>query len=459
MTRSLLAAAAAGLALGTHPLIHGTPHADRLATANGKAERVSCGAGRDIVVADALDRVARDCETVSVRVSVDTTTGPAQHRTEVEPSAAAFGATVVSTFQVGRFESGGAVAIGFATSRDAGRTWRSGILPGLTVGGGSWTRASDPVVAYDGVHRVWLAAALALAPTQNGVTINRSADGISWSVATPTIEAAVGLAYDKEWLACDNGASSPRRGTCYLLWTDVIKGGIASQASVDGGQTWSTPVAATSTGFGAQPVVLPDGTLVTVALTDSQDGLLAVRSMDGGATFSAVQEVSDIRFAQARGLRAPPLPSVAVDAAGRIVAAWPDCRFRAQCATDDIAVATSLDGVAWSAPVRAATAEPGTSAVVPGLGAGAAGRFAVTYYVAGAAVTGVRSVSSADGGATWTAPLRLESVPMRNAWLAQTEGGLFAGDYIATAFAAGRPVPVFSLAVAAQSQAIFATVR
>src|SRR5713226_9343869 len=112
MARSLLAAAAAGLAL-----IQGTPHADRLSTANGKTERVICGKGRDLVVADSFDRVAHDCETVSLRLSVDTTTGPAQHRTEVEPSAAAFGSTVVSTFQVGRFENGGAEAIGYAASR------------------------------------------------------------------------------------------------------------------------------------------------------------------------------------------------------------------------------------------------------------------------------------------------------------------------------------------------------
>src|SRR5207244_375413 len=146
MARMLLAAAAAGLAL-----VHGTPHADHLSLANGKAETVRCGKGRDVVAADAFDTVARDCETVSLRVSVDTTTGPAQHKTEVEPSAAAFGSTVVSVFQVGRFESGGAEAIGFATSRDAGRTWRSGILPGLTVGGGSWTRATGPVVGSHGV--------------------------------------------------------------------------------------------------------------------------------------------------------------------------------------------------------------------------------------------------------------------------------------------------------------------
>jgi hypothetical protein len=454
MVRTLLAALAAGLAL-----VHGTPHADRLSTANGKPETVTCGRGRDVLVADAFDRIGRDCETVSLRLSVDTTTGQGQHRTEVEPSAAAFGSTVVSTFQVGRFVSGGSEAIGFAASKDAGRTWRSGLLPGITVGGGPWARTSDPVVAYDAAHGVWLAATLALAQTHNGIVVNRSTDGVAWSAPVTVADAPDPLAYDKEWATCDNWPSSPRRGSCYLQWTDVANGGIASAESRDGGLTWSAPVAAAPAGFGAQPVVLPDGTLVTVAISEALNLVLDTRSTDGGASFSPLQPVSELRFLEARGLRAPPLPSVAVDGAGRIAAAWPDCRFRPGCTADDIAIVTSADGVAWSAPARAAAAEPGTSALVPGLGAGTAGRFALTYYAAGAALTGVRTTQSFDGAATWSPPRPLEAAPMHNVWLAHTEGGLFAGDYIATVFAADRPLPVFSLAVANLRQSIFAGVR
>jgi len=148
MARTLLAAVAAGLAL-----VHGTPHADRLGVANGKRDVVRCGAGRDIVVADAFDRVGRDCETVSLRISVDRTTGPAQHPTEVEPSAASSGFGVVAAFQLGRYTDGAAEAIGFASSADAGRTWRSGLLPELTIGG-PWARVSDPVVTWDAIHSI-----------------------------------------------------------------------------------------------------------------------------------------------------------------------------------------------------------------------------------------------------------------------------------------------------------------
>src|SRR2546428_108203 len=56
-----------------------------------------------------------------VRISSDTTdAGGAQHATEVEPDAAAFGSKVVAGFQVGRYFNGSAGAIGFATSANGG---------------------------------------------------------------------------------------------------------------------------------------------------------------------------------------------------------------------------------------------------------------------------------------------------------------------------------------------------
>ena len=62
------------------------------------------------------------------RVSSDPFTSPTSQRaTEVEPDTFAHGSTVVGTFQVGRFFSGGSTDIGFACSGDGGATW--GPLP------------------------------------------------------------------------------------------------------------------------------------------------------------------------------------------------------------------------------------------------------------------------------------------------------------------------------------------
>lgn len=55
-----------------------------------------------------------------------------QHATAVEPDTFAFGNTIVSVAQVGRYFDGGASGTAFSTSKDGGVTWTSGVLPGLT---------------------------------------------------------------------------------------------------------------------------------------------------------------------------------------------------------------------------------------------------------------------------------------------------------------------------------------
>ena len=125
------------------------------------------------------------CEIVGRRIHRDRHTNPeSQHESEVEPDSLTVGATTVALFQVGRNRSGGAASIGFSTSKDGGRTWREGILPGLTAvsrPAGSSARASDPVLAYDAAHGVWLANTLALAPGVTRLTIHRSTNGLTWS--------------------------------------------------------------------------------------------------------------------------------------------------------------------------------------------------------------------------------------------------------------------------------------
>ena len=100
------------------------------------------------------------------QVSTDTfTNGTSQHATEVEPDTFAFGSTIVATFQMGRFVVGGGSSdIGFSTSTDGGATWNNGPLPGITTFvGGPFPRASDPSVAFDSAHGVWLIVTLGIA--------------------------------------------------------------------------------------------------------------------------------------------------------------------------------------------------------------------------------------------------------------------------------------------------------
>jgi hypothetical protein len=457
-------AAAAALIQGTArpDQLNGTGKADRIDAVFGGTDRVNCGKGVDIVTADPADKVARDCEFVSRRISVDAlTAAPGQHQTEVEPSVAGWDSTAVATFQVGRFSDGGAAGIGWATSTDAGRTWRSGILPGLTAASsppGEAARASDPAVGYDAAHGTWLIATLVLGNNFTALGISRSGDGSTWSAPVSAARLATNsLAYDKEWIACDNASTSRFYGSCYLVYTDIATPRLALQVSRDGGATWNAPVTVTSAfaaeAEGALPLVQPDGAL-TIVFGEGDAGVYAVRSTDGGATFAPQVGIAPIRRAAQPLLRAPSLPAAAVDASGRLYVAWADCAFRTGCDGNTVVLTTSVDGSTWTALTRV----PGTAfdSFVPGIAADPSvpGRVSVITYVrksiscsADTCSYGVAVTSSLNGGATWTKPQRLDAVAPRYTWIANA-GGQFVGDYVGAAFAGGRFVPVFALASA-----------
>jgi len=306
---------------------------DRIDVAGGLRDTVSCGAGSDLVAADATDRIARDCERISRRISTDSLTGGgAQHASEAEPDSFSRGKKVVAAFQVGRYDDGGAQAIGFAVSSDAGRTWRHGLLPRLTRStSGPFLRASDPAVAYDERHGLWLVATLALGASDSALAVNRSSDGLHWSpplLVAQKPNGPNGIMFDKEWIVCDNGGASPFHGHCYLSYSDVERLRLATQTSTDGGRRWSaavgSPDGAGRRGIagpfapGPQPVALPNGTLV-VPLYDDQ--ISVVLSTDGGASFSAAIRVAPLSFRNSAGLRAPPLLSAEVGAGGTVAMA------------------------------------------------------------------------------------------------------------------------------------------
>lgn len=446
--------------------IHGTPGADRLKgtakadlidVVGGGRDTVSCGKGSDIVTADPTDAVASDCELVPRRISYDPLATPgAQHQTEVEPSALGVGSTVVAAFQVGRRKDGGAAGIGWATSRDAGRTWLSGILPGVTASSsppGAAPRASDPAVAYDAAHGQWLVSTLIIGDNFTALGISRSQDGVTWSA--PVLAANIpfaGLGYDKEWISCDNSSTSRFYGSCYLVYTELSQftPRLALQSSHDGGATWSAPngvvTAFASDVVGALPLVQPDGTL-TVVFDANGVGVYAARSVDGGATFAAPIGIAPVAEERRSNLRVPSLPTAAVDATGKLYVAWADCSLHPGCTSQDILFCTSTDGLVWSPTARVGGGN--ADVFVPGIAAdpSAPGRLAVVRYSLDAANTiGAEYTTSRDGGATWTKAQRLNTRATSPLWLAQAEGGRFLGDYVGATFAGGRFVTVFVLA-------------
>jgi hypothetical protein len=402
-----------------------------------------------------------------VRIAVDrTTTESAQHATIVEPDAAALGSKIVSTFQVGRFFGGSAGAIGFATSTNAGRTWRSGLLPGTPPVEGD--RASDPVVAYDALHGRWLVASLVNPGSTTALYVSGSSDGLTWDAPATAVEYPrddqVGTALDKEWLTCDNGAASPFRGRCYLAYTDIAHdldprrrgSNIGIQSSTDGGVTWSEPVLlpvdAQEVSPAVQPVVRPNGELVIVLF---EDGVLeAVRSNDGGATFAPRERVAPLRLVRklidSAHFRGFSLPTATVDRFGAVYVAWSDCRFRSGCRADDVVWSRSRTPGSWE-PVRRVPLVPAgssTDVVLPDLAVDG-NRFALSYYTLNSASCtevncslNVYLVTSKNAGGRWAKPRRLNPRPMKLFWLASTASGRMVGDYTGTVFSGSRVVAV-----------------
>lgn len=468
---ALVAAVAAGVAAGARAAaIRGTKRADRIDAVNGRRDTVSCGRGRDLAVVDERDRVSRDCELVTRRISSDPFAAPsAQHATEVEPDTFSHGSTIVSAFQVGRFEDGAADGVGYATTRDRGRTWTNGILPALTFASrpaGPAGRSTDPSVAYDAAHRVWLVATLNLFQTATSISVSRSTDGLHWEPpVTVAIRGGADVNLDKEWVAC-----SRTNGSCYVSYSDVSAVRLATQTSRDGGLTWSPPVGspdqAGERGIlgpfapGPQPLVQASGTVVVPFYEGP--GLAVVRSTDGGATFGAETPLASAPFADVRDLRVTPMPSAELDAAGTVYIAWSTCRFRATCTRDDIALSRSSDGVSWSAPTRVPLAF-GRDFVIPGLAVDPTriGHLGLAYY--GVSATGrlnVGYVDSRNRGRTWSRPVRLNARSMPLAWIARA-GGRMVGDYISASYAGHTVVPVFALAEPPRAghfrEAMFAT--
>lgn len=407
-------------------------------------------------------------EGVGVRVvSQDPyTNGTSFHRTEVEPDTYSFGNTIMGVHQTGRFSNGGCSNIGYEVSLDGGASWTRGFLPGTTVNAtppGPWDRISDPSVAYDPAHDVWMVNSLAIAGTTGkAILVSRSVDG-GLSFGNPvTVETAQGFGFfDKNWIACDTTPGSPFYGNCYTEWDDANSGNRLHVArSTDGGLSWTPSAVPNASVLGGQPVVQPDGTVVMPIDDGSESSVESFVSRDGGASFQGPFPVASITaHAVQGGLRAHELPSAEVDAAGRVYVVWNDCRFRSGCSSNDIVMSTSNNGQAWSSVVRIPI-DPTSSTVdhfLPGIGVepGTGGNTAhlglLYYYYPVSSCTSSTCrltagfIESFDGGATWSTPV-LAYGPMRNTWLPLTNQGYMVGDYMSTSFAGGLAFPVFIVA-------------
>jgi BNR repeat-like domain len=374
------------------------------------------------------------------------------HHANVEPDSFSSGSTIVATYQVGRIYDGGACAIGFSTSTNNGASWTSGLLPSLTKytsPAGAFDRATDAAVAYDAQDNVWLISSLVLteAGGVSGTAIytSRSTDGgLTWG--TPVLTEATSLSPDKNWIVCDNTATSPFYGNCYTEWDDNGAGNkLFMSTSTDGSLTWGVPKTNNSGVIGGQPVVRPDGTVIVPTDNANETAIGAFNSTNGGVSWSAVTTIATIAHHTVAGsLREGPLPSAEIDGAGTVYVAWTDCRFIRACKANDIVISHSLNatGTSWSAVTRIPIdgTSTGIDHFIPGLAvnkatSGATAQLGLTYYFypKGSTALSVGFTSSANAGSTWSTP-QVITTGMKSTWAATTSQGRMVGDYISTSY-------------------------
>jgi hypothetical protein len=392
-----------------------------------------------------------------VKISSDSFTNPeSQHKSEVEPSTYSWGSTMVAAFQVARISTGGGADIGFATTIDGGKTWTQGLLPGLTVHykKGSNSAASDASVVYDAKHGEWLISTLPIGNAGNNIAVSRSKDGLHWGDPIP-VDSSGGD--DKNWITCDNTATSRFYGHCYSEWS-----GVFMSTSTDGGLTWGPPKTASgANGTGAEQLVLPNGTVVVPFYSGAMQ---AFTSTDGGVSWGNTVTISQINTFQGNSsLRSVglPFPSTGIDKGGKIYVVWSDCSFRSGCSTNDLVMSTSSNGKKWTKVVRIPI-DPLSSTVnhfIPGLAvdrttSGATAHLTATYYYYPKAdctdstcQIDVGFTTSQNGGKTWTAGKQLAG-PMQISWLPNTFSGPMLADYLSSSYVNGKAFGAFMVAKA-----------
>ena len=442
------------------------------------------------------NQVAQSNGSSLMQISRDPYTDPtAQHATEVEPVMVANGDTIVTAFQVGRFQGAGSDNIGWATSKDGGKTWTNGFLARTsTLVGGSWHSVSLPTLAYDKKHGMYLIAMMPFGKqgSGRGILVSRSSDGLNWK---GPVVAATSFGTNGHWLACDNTAKSPFYGNCYDAYWDYSSGTASLNnlvTSHDGGVTWSSPVSSPDqlAGLVTSMAIQPSGNLVILGRNGGPDGTqeYAIPSVDGGVSLQATANITTNLF-DFPFMRADPSPSSAVDSEGIIYVVFPDCRFRSNCVdpfdvsacrfttdntscpTNDLVLTKSMDGVSWSEP-RRIPIDPvtsGTDHFITGLGVfndpndsdkegransdGAHTKLALTYYYLPNGRTCSETtcrvdagfISSDDGGRSWNEAAKIAG-PMLQTWLVPTYAGEMVADYISAVFVAGKPYSAFAIA-------------
>jgi BNR repeat protein len=304
-------------------------------------------------------------------------------------------------------------------SSNGGQTWAPE-KPICTCSGvaGQW----DPVLATTSsgaVYGTWM--------NSNMIVFSKSTDhGASWS--TPLKVSGKSWA-DKPWMA-----TSANGNDVYVAYESRSQ--LFLTSSHNAGVSWSTPVAVnTDSSVYRYPngfVVLPNGTAV---LSDSKYSGGSVktagpveievwRSTNGGSSWSKVT-VDNAVFTGVN-FETSSTTTIAADASGALVVEYSGAL--AQGANNRVFVRRSTDsGATWSARTEVGNAAANGS--FPAIAAKASGDFRITYMDNSTGAWNVWYRSSADGGATWSAAVRISDATSGTPYKTANGFTSYYGDY------------------------------
>jgi BNR repeat protein len=402
-------------------------------------------------------------EEVLQEIARDTVIGPrgSERDTAVEPYVAVDPNrpdVAVAVFQQGRFPDGGAAAVGFAASRDGGRTWTSGTIPGLTgVSGGTHLRVSDPTVAFGPEGSAYVSSIVIRGPDgEEGVVVNRSDDqGRTWRQPAFAERDPGGTHNDFPRVAVDTDPGSEHNGRVYVTY--VRQGRAVLRWSDDRAITWSS-ITTVSPRAGLVPNVVagPDGTLTVVYIVRRPrewPDLVSRSSRDGGRSFGPQVDIGEMRYHTSRGLRATGVEATAVDSlTGALYVVWSDATKRGD-GVNDVVLSRSLDrGATWSPPAKVNPDAEGSGVnhVLPTVVA-RGGLVRVVYMTRPGSnrrpsqALQLRVIFSGDSGATFQGERAIgPPADLRYAAQVRPRRTRFLGDYIGVALTADSFLVVWS---------------
>ena len=304
------------------------------------------------------------------------------HDTQSESAVAANGNTIVVNYNDSRDST--ADYSGASISTDGGTTWTR-IDPFKT---GHSSNFGDPFIVYNEKFGKFVAGDLVSGCGGQGIGVWTSTNGTTWSTGPC---AHSGSDDDRESVAVDNDPSSPFYGNIYISWNNFALGGgaLVATRSTDGGATWS-----------AQTVIINNGTFYrnTQLSVQPGNGQVDLVGMDEGGGGFAARRNWFFRSTNGGTSWSAPISMGASFAAGGD-----------QSAGYFVGYHPIWRAMGWGNPVPTGP----TTIVYPYYGKGA-----------GSDVGDIFAVRSTDNGTTWSAPVTISNAANAQ-WFSQavSDGG------------------------------------